>query len=359
MPSDAPDPLMVHFHPDHNGVEEVDLDDLAAHCRIIDVRSPGEFEQDHIPGSSNVPLLGDAERAVVGTLYRVKGKESATQWALHKLQSRSDDFLAALRSQIGCEEQPVICCARGGDRSRNVVQFLNQQGVSAKRLTGGYRSYRKTVIGRLEQIQLDGLWVLDGLTGAGKTAVLQSLACKYPGRVLDLEEYAGHRSSILGDVGKLPKTQKQFESLLAAALDALDDNSPWILIEGESRKVGNRQIPKSLWDMMQTAPRIELVRDLDSRARLLVEEYRTEEGWGPVIERVEALRAYDPLGSEGVDAVQSLLRCEQPVDAAKILLQKHYDPRYLHGSEQRTYSFRISEISTDEAVHQLLQALDS
>ena len=85
----------------------------------------------------------------------------------------------------------------------------------------------------------------------------------------------------------------------------------------------------------------------------------TEEGWGPVIERLEALRAYDPLGSEGVDAVQSLLRCEQPVDAAKILLQKHYDPRYLHGSEQRTYSFRISEISTDEAVHQLLQALDS
>ncbi|MEI6705436.1 MAG: rhodanese-like domain-containing protein, partial [Deltaproteobacteria bacterium] len=35
---------------------------------VIDVRSPGEFMQGHVPGAVNIPLFDDQERAVVGTL---------------------------------------------------------------------------------------------------------------------------------------------------------------------------------------------------------------------------------------------------------------------------------------------------
>ena len=36
---------------------------------IIDVRSPSEFAEDHLPGSINLPVLTDLERSEVGTLY--------------------------------------------------------------------------------------------------------------------------------------------------------------------------------------------------------------------------------------------------------------------------------------------------
>ena len=37
---------------------------------IIDVRSPSEFENDHIPGAINMPVLNDDERAEVGKMYK-------------------------------------------------------------------------------------------------------------------------------------------------------------------------------------------------------------------------------------------------------------------------------------------------
>ena len=37
---------------------------------ILDVRSPGEFADDHIPGALNLPVLDDAERALVWTIYK-------------------------------------------------------------------------------------------------------------------------------------------------------------------------------------------------------------------------------------------------------------------------------------------------
>ncbi len=357
MPPEGSISSSIHFTPGPGGVEDLSLDLVQPGTPIIDVRSPGEFQQDHIPGSVNVPLLRDHERAVVGTLYRTEGKDSASRWALENLSQRTEIFLNELRSEIGNSNLPVICCARGGDRSLNVVQFLNQNHISARRLTGGYRSYRKKVIDGLASIDINNLWVLDGLTGAGKTAVLEFIANRYPDRILDLESYAGHRSSILGDVGKSPTTQKQFESLLFDDIAKLDGAAPWVLIEGESRKVGNRQIPDPLWQLMQRAPRVELCRDRNSRAHLLVDEYRTDDGWDPVIERLEILRSYESLGSDGVDRVQHLLREGKPLDAAVILLEKHYDPRYLHGCKGKRYRFTIEQEQLSDAALQLLELL--
>ena len=155
-----------------------------------------------------------------------------------------------------------------------------------------------------------------------------------------------------------PTRQKTFESLLVGAIERLEVDAPWVLIEGESRKVGDRQIPDKLWQQMQVSPRVELVQDIETRARLLVEEYRTETDWQPLIVRLESLRVYDPLGSSGVDEVQNLLRNDQPMEAAIILLERHYDPRYLHGSEQKDFRFSIEEPSLEMACQQIVAKLE-
>src|SRR4051812_37740452 len=46
-------------------------------ARIYDVRSPSEFEEDHIPSSENVPVLDDEERKTVGTLHKVASQVEA------------------------------------------------------------------------------------------------------------------------------------------------------------------------------------------------------------------------------------------------------------------------------------------
>ncbi|MGB2892853.1 MAG: rhodanese-like domain-containing protein, partial [Albidovulum sp.] len=40
------------------------------HDAVIDVRSPSEYAEDHLPGAINLPVLDDAERARVGTIYK-------------------------------------------------------------------------------------------------------------------------------------------------------------------------------------------------------------------------------------------------------------------------------------------------
>ena len=117
MAQQTPNPHRSTFQPGQQPIGDIDLAQLGSHCQVIDVRSPIEFDQDHLPGARNVPLLEDRERAVVGTLYRTEGKDSANDWALQAVQSRSGEFLQALLDNIDRQQEPVICCARGGDRA--------------------------------------------------------------------------------------------------------------------------------------------------------------------------------------------------------------------------------------------------
>jgi len=346
------------FCPSGSPVPEIQFSEVSPAVRIIDVRSPAEFTEDHIPGARNVPLLDDEERKVTGTLYRVEGRESATRWALQRLNQRLHAFRKQLISQIPENSEPIICCARGGDRSAHVVQFLIQSGHPAKKLHGGYRTFRKSVLRQLERFDLAQLWILDGNTGVGKTDVLRQVAVRFPDRVIDLELYAGHRSSILGDLGLVPTSQKQFESMLATALTRVDGGAPWLLIEGESRKVGNRQIPAALWQRMGVAPRIELIASMERRVRWLVDEYDTGDGWDLLHERVDRLRSYSQLGDDRVDHVQRCLEQGDPESAARCLLEFHYDPRYQHGDE-KTFQIRLENHGASIACDELVNQLDS
>ena len=44
------------------------LEERAGFDEIVDVRSPAEFTEDHIPGALNCPVLNNEERHEVGTI---------------------------------------------------------------------------------------------------------------------------------------------------------------------------------------------------------------------------------------------------------------------------------------------------
>lgn len=335
----------LDFQPNSEPVRLILPGQLSPQDLLIDVRSPAEFADDHIPNAINVPLLDDQERSKVGALYRLEGVESATDWALSQLRARLQQFLSQLEAHIQPGARVAICCARGGDRSRHVVQFLRQVGHDAYQLEDGYRGYRSEVRQVLSKVDYPNLFVLDGLTGTGKTRVLRAMAHSRPGSVIDLEDYAQHRSSLLGDVGLQPTSQKLFESRMYQFWHAHHDSESWYLVEAESRKVGNREIPLSLWNQMKSAQRIQLSATMAIRCRILEADYQTEEGWGPLIQRLQSLVQHSDYSSNEIDQL-----CEQLVDGnvaevAQDLLQKHYDPRYQHQMQDHSplKTFEVEE----------------
>ena len=50
---------------------------------ILDTRSPKEFAKGHITGAVPFPLFDNDERAVVGTLYKQRGKDAAVSRGLN------------------------------------------------------------------------------------------------------------------------------------------------------------------------------------------------------------------------------------------------------------------------------------
>lgn len=300
---------------------------LAAFDQIIDVRSPGEFAQDHLPGAINLPVLDDAQRAEVGTIYvqdsrlranRIGAAHVARNIARHletAFADRTEDF------------KPLIYCWRGGQRSNAMATILQRVGWQTAVLDGGYRTYRRWVQARLYDTPLNlDLILLDGDTGSAKTAILGALAERGV-QVVDLEGLACHRGSLFGALtGQEQPDQKRFESQLILAFDALDPSRP-VVVEAESSKIGNRVLPPMLWAAMRKAPRVEVTAPVSERARYLVETY------GDITARREALLAI--LERLPIHPSQRRLAawCEMVergayADLAEALMSAHYDPAY-------------------------------
>ncbi|HEX5277241.1 MAG TPA: tRNA 2-selenouridine(34) synthase MnmH, partial [Fluviicoccus sp.] len=220
---------------------------------VIDVRSPAEFAEDHLPGAINCPVLDDAERVRVGTIYKqvspfearkVGGALVARNIARH-LEEKFHDRPKSWR--------PLVYCWRGGQRSGAMTLVLQQVGWAARQLEGGYKGYRREVLQRLETEPGRFRYrVLNGPTGSGKTALLHALSAQ-GGQVLDLEGLARHKGSVLGVLpGESQPSQKAFESALAARLADFDMSRP-VFVEAESKTVGNLRVPPALFAAMRTA----------------------------------------------------------------------------------------------------------
>src|SRR6185503_9639364 len=221
---------------------------------IIDARTPSEFDEDHIPGAISAPVLYDAERAEVGTLYKrispfeakkVGGALVAKNVARH-IENHWKDKPRSWR--------PLVYCWRGGKRSGAMAHILREIGWDAQTLPGGYRAYRRWVVQELETKPLDFQYrVVHGPTGSGKSRLLGALA-EAGGQVLDLEGLAAHRGSVLGGLPDRPQpSQKMFESLLLKELSLLDATRP-VYVEGESKKIGQLQVPEALIARMRASP---------------------------------------------------------------------------------------------------------
>ncbi len=289
---------------------------------IIDVRSPQEFLQGHVPGACNIALFSDDERAIVGTLYKESGKERAVLEGLQFVGPKLADFIIAVQ-KLTDKQAVFIYCWRGGMRSSSFAWLLHTYGYEVYLLQGGYKSYRNFAL-QVPCKKLN-LIVVSGQTGTGKTILLHEYA-QQGKQVIDLEGLACHKGSVFGGLGQVQPTQEQFENNLAFIIHALkSDESTWI--EDESRKVGKIIIPAGLWNQMRNAPMVFLEKTKQERMDLLMQEY----GFFPTDDLLRALQGVEKhLGSQRFIQAQEFLQKNDRLSFCSILID-YYDQAYKYG----------------------------
>ena len=294
---------------------------------LIDVRSPSEYAEDHVPGAVNLPVLDDAERARVGTVYVQDDPFRARRVGAALVARNAARHLEGPLAGKGGGWRPLVYCWRGGQRSGSFATVLREVGWRAETVEGGYRSWRRAVVAALHEAD----WpvapiLLDGNTGTAKTEILARLASRGV-QVVDLEGLAAHRGSVFGALPAAPQpSQKAFETALAAALCRLDRSRP-VVLEAESSKIGARLIPPSLWKAMRAAPRITVEAPPAARADYLLRAYADAVADGERLrETLGALRRLQ--GAERVAEWQALAAAGEHRRLALDLIERHYDPRY-------------------------------
>jgi tRNA 2-selenouridine synthase len=313
---------------------------------VIDVRSPAEFALDHVPGAVNCPVLDDAERARVGTIYK-QAAFSAKRIGAALVARNIAQILENRLQDRPRAWSPLVYCWRGGGRSDALCEVLRRIGWRAARLQGGYQAYRRSVVEDLERMP-EGFEfrVLCGRTGAGKSQVLQALAA-LGAQVLDLEQLACHRGSVLGEMpGRPQPTQKMFESALWRRLRGLDPRAP-VFVEAESRKIGNVQVPGALIAAMRAAPCVTVRAPRSVRIALLLQQYaHFLERDDLLAERLHALTQH--YGRAAIARWCALAQERQHAELVGELLATHYDPAYdrslgrnfVQAGDARTFELR-------------------
>jgi len=328
---------------------KVPVEALADYPERIDVRSPAEFAEDHIPGAENNPVLDDAERARIGTMHAEESAFSARKAGAALVARRIAAMLEGPFAGKPRNWAPLVYCWRGGQRSRSLAHILNAVGWRAVQLDGGYRSYRRHVIAQLEVLPRRFRYqVICGLTGSGKSRLLAAFAAE-GAQTLDLEGLAKHRGSLLGDIPGDPQpTQKWFDSQLLAALERLDPARP-VYVESESKKIGTVQLPDALLDAIRGAGCIRVDTPQPLRVALLKEEY------AHFLADPESLaRRLAPLAElRGRKTVARWSAAAAAGDWDALvgeLLIEHYDPTYSHSIAKNFPRFADALVAAPAAI---------
>ena len=293
---------------------------------IIDVRSPAEFAEDHIPGAISCPVLDDAERVRIGTLYKqspFEAKKAGAALIARNIARHLEDHWQLCPKSW----HPLIYCWRGGQRSGAMTHILRQIGFSAERLDGGYKSYRHHVLQQLQLLPAKlSFRVLCGLTGSGKSRLLIALE-QAGAQVLDLEKIARHRGSVLGDLpDEAQPSQKSFDSQLLAKLASFDSAIP-VYVESESKKMGRLSIPGELMEAMWKSPCLRLECDTTLRVALLREDY-AHFLHDPALLRQQLDRLHGMYSNKLLARWHALCEAQAWDEFIAELLQLHYDPAY-------------------------------
>ncbi|MHA4806471.1 tRNA 2-selenouridine(34) synthase MnmH [Flavitalea flava] len=294
---------------------------------VIDVRTPAEFEQGHIIGARNLPLFSNEERVKVGTTYKQVGREAAILLGFELTGPKWTEFIRQAE-KIAPYKKILVHCWRGGMRSGAMAWALDLYGFNTGVLKNGYKAYRRAGI---ESFTAEYPFrVLGGLTGTGKTKILQAMKDQGE-QVIDLEELAQHQGSAFGSLGRLKQpSQEQFENLLAAGLRKMETGRQ-IWIEDESVSIGKRIIPKNIFQQMSGAPLINLELPLEERLIFLTEAYG---GLDKVFLKESVMRIEKRLGSLSARyAVEAIEEGRISDFISRVLV--YYDKAYAKGIMNR------------------------
>ncbi|WP_171005451.1 tRNA 2-selenouridine(34) synthase MnmH [Bacillus sp. E(2018)] len=318
-----------------NNIKTISIDEIdAQHYLLFDVRSPKEFEEYHIPGAYNVSIFSNEERAEIGTLYKQVSKEAAMERGLQVVAPKLPAIYKEIQSKSKehPDKQVVIYCARGGFRSKSIAETMNMMGLETFQLYGGIRSYRKSIESTLRKMVVEPrkIIVIEGHTGTMKTRLLKQLQAEgYP--VLNLEEMAGHKGSIFGNIGERPTSQKEFESRLYERLKELENASSFI-IESESKRIGRVVVPDFLLEGKYSGVRIHVELPFQLRVQYICNVYE------PLLHKDEIHEAVNKLSKRipstiKMDMQENLISLNYE-KVVSLLLENYYDPKYDYAQKQ-------------------------
>ncbi|WP_083440588.1 tRNA 2-selenouridine(34) synthase MnmH [Aquincola tertiaricarbonis] len=335
-----------------------EVDDFSSYTLVIDARTPREFAADHVPGAINLPVVSDAEFAEVGTLHAVNPHSAylvGARYALHNIATH----LEARISRYGRDARFLVYCFRGGKRSKVWADMLRNIGYRTDVVKGGWKAYRSWVRAGLESAPAKYRYrVISGLTGCGKTLLLQELKAQGE-QVLDLEDLAAHRGSLIGALpDRSQPTQKMFDSNLFSLLRSFDIRRT-VWVEAESKKIGRLQIPQSIYEAIQTSPLVEVTSPMEARIRVLRQTYPNY-----VLDPESMVRQLAPLkpliGNEELQCWQQLAKTHQVDKLFERVLVAHYDPSYVRSSRKGSRPYSSEHLRLDPTdTNQLRDAASS
>ena len=307
---------------------------------VLDVRTPAEFANGHIPGAENLPLFSDEERAEVGTLYKQVSPEKAFIRGLDLAGAKMSWYVReAYRLAPG--RKVAVHCWRGGKRSSSLGTLLAFSGFDVCVLTGGYKAYRNYVLEEFLQRKIR-IVVLGGKTGSGKTEILKQLTAQGE-QVIDLEGLANHKGSAFGALGEAQQPRvEQFENDLFQIIDRLDpERRVWV--ENESRSIGKVFIPQGFWDQMKASPLVRIETPFEERTRFLIDGYGA---FHP--EELEAclLKIEKRMGGQNVKTAMEAFQNGDLKAATEIALH-YYDKTYTHATGKGNFS-KILDVAVDK-----------
>ena len=320
-----------------NGIITIEhTDEFRQFDEIIDVRSPSEFAEDHVPGAINRPVLSDEQRIEVGTIYKQHSPFAAKRIGAAYVAENIAHHLVHSFDNRPKNWRPLIMCWRGGQRSGAMTLILRKIGWDATQLHGGYKDYRKLVVDELSAIpRLLSFKVICGPTGSGKSRVLQALS-QQGQQVLDLEEIACHKGSVLGVLPNARQpSQKMFETRLLEALHQFDPTRP-VYVEAESRKIGTIHLPDALIETMRAGSCVIIDASFQARISFLLGDYDyfiAAPEW--LNSRLNELRKLQ--SREAIERWKDYVKNAQWAELVRELLEQHYDPLYRQ-SQNRNFS---------------------
>jgi tRNA 2-selenouridine synthase len=322
------------------------VDQLAEFDAILDARSPLEFAEDHIPGAINCPVLDDQQRITIGTLYKQVSPFDARKLGAVMVARNVSNHIEQLFADKPKDWKPLVYCWRGGQRSGAFTHILREVGWSAKRLQGGYKSWRGHVIEQLAVVpKALRFTVVAGPTGSAKTRILEAMQ-QQGQQVLNLEALAAHKGSVLGDLpGQKQPSQKMFETLVHAAVAQFDPARP-VYVESESKRIGQLRVPDAVFQGIQAGAWLRVQASMEQRVQFLLRDYDYFLS-GPELEQ-QLERLKESCGGETVARWKGLAQSRDFSTLVAELLAQHYDRFYLRSMNKHAEGAQHQTFATED-----------